>query len=407
MLGYQGILQYEKLRTTAISKLRQHRERGHKDLQVPTADDAFHNASVVLPEVLNWFDYLNHGLRRSDFVSGRVLKLVKETMLLKEPDHRLKSPDLCERLSDILVNAQHDLQEQLGKGKVEPITPIILEILQNDISTPSSSNSAATQTSSDSARNANALHISMQGTIPSSQQRLLSAPSSWEQKRIGKSERLEKRPHLKTAHRVQPSQVYPTISKRSTGASSISNPALPDKAPFSESPTDVAKPVQPASIGDEIPSLFSKGANAVENNEFAHFMRERSDPTVIVSTPEKVETPKKLDSGPSTNSVNTPVKPKSFEDKETAPVLPDPGSPQGMSSPGIKWPIVAPSGFDDLPTLQFLHRNLQIFQVREDLVSQGAGRSRTIFRKPKKDEFLKKFIKDRDIVGHLNLRKDV
>ena len=418
MLGYQGILQYEKLRTTAISRLRQRRDRGDISLHVPTADDAFHDGSVVLPEVLSWFNYIHHSLRRSDFVSGRVLDLVEETMLLKGPDQRLKSPQLCSRLDDILVLAERDLQKQSDIGKVEPITPIILDILKNDVSITPSSSLAATQT---------APQIATQGSVPSDQPRLLSAPSSWERKRIGKSERLEKRAPLKTGHRaVQHSQALPRLSKRSTGTSSTSNPALPDKAPWSESPTEGAKPIQTNSIGIDIPSLADKQpALSVGYKSSTQPMRERpeltrepseakrkpsepvrepsksmrepSEPTVIISEPERVETPKKIDSGSSTPSVNTPVKQRTYEDKEAAFVPLDSGSPKGTTSPAIKWPIIGPNGFDNLLVLQEMYPQLGIFQMRKD-----SGRSRTLPRlwKAKPDEFLKKFIKDRDIVSH-------
>ena len=367
-------------------------------LSTPAADDAFHDGTVVLPEVLEWFDYLRHGLRRSDFVCGRILDLVREAMLLKDPDSRRKSPALCDRLDEILDLAQRDLEKQLHNGIVRQITPTIFGILQDDDEAASEVNSAVMRTTQPDTIDARRYRGNLQPTI--------GARDSRASRRFGKSERLEKRTVLKTGHRaMQHSQAFPRISKRSTGTSSASNPGIPEEAAISESPTKMGKPAQADSITDDISPLFPKSKVTAESNGHVPLVTPKTQqdhPTVIVSTPEKED---------NTNGIE-PTSPIRFASKmmeaavsnEVAALPPDPGSPPSVSSPTIQWPLLDPHGYDNCGTLQDKYPDLEIFQTRKELDLQGAGRSRSFtakLRKPKQDAYLKSFIEGRDIVSRM------
>ena len=397
MLGHQGIFQFEKLRRNAISSLRERHSKGEK-INTPVADDAFHNGSDVLPEVLEWFDYLHHGLRRSDFVCGRILDLVREAMLLKDPDKRLKSPALCRRLEEILDLAQRDLDKQLNSGVVSQITNTIFKILQDDVGTGSKPSSSAIQTKS---LNTSGTYRYKAGLYPSSEEREPKAS-----KRFGKSERFEKRPALRTDHRAaQHPQAIPHISKRSTGASSISNQAIPEA--WSESPTEATKPAQSVSISADIPPLPPKADPTSESNGLTRFVPGSSPPPFIVTTPEKEGTPISAGSVPPTQAADLSVNAAPYEEKKTAPHTPPPvdsGSPHGTLSSTRNLPILDPNPSDNCLTLQASYPNLEIFQHRNALDARKAGKSLSLSSlvfKPKKDAFLEKFIKNRDIVSRL------
>ncbi|KAI1209587.1 uncharacterized protein F4807DRAFT_97731 [Annulohypoxylon truncatum] len=128
ILGYQGIRAYDELRRIAIKKLRERREAG-EDVTVPAVDDAFHNGVDVLPEVRDWHRYLRKVLRVADTITGRILDLVDETMLLGESAHQSRSSTLYSAIQSRLNDAQ-DLYDRLVKdGELEQVAESVKEAL--------------------------------------------------------------------------------------------------------------------------------------------------------------------------------------------------------------------------------------------------------------------------------------
>ncbi|OCL07958.1 hypothetical protein AOQ84DRAFT_377203 [Glonium stellatum] len=128
VLGIQGVLQFKRLREIAIAKLRSLQEN-HEHASTPTVHDAFHDGRELLPDVKNWHNYLRSAIRQSDTITGKVLDLVDERMLLRDPNSRLTSSILCEKLREILVLAEAWHSESLAAGKLKPITNTIFEAL--------------------------------------------------------------------------------------------------------------------------------------------------------------------------------------------------------------------------------------------------------------------------------------
>ncbi|KAI2619905.1 hypothetical protein GGR54DRAFT_639670 [Hypoxylon sp. NC1633] len=129
VVGYQGVLAYHELRRKAIKKLRERQERGDETVTVPAANDAFHNGVDVLPEVKQWHNYLRGCLRVSDTITGRILDLVDEYMLLTESDRQLKSMALHVPMKKKLEDAQHHYNKLLHDGVVGPVTESVKDAL--------------------------------------------------------------------------------------------------------------------------------------------------------------------------------------------------------------------------------------------------------------------------------------
>ena len=404
------MLQYEKLRKNAVSQLRE-REKDHKRIdgkrvQAPEADDAFHNGFTILPEILDWFDYLRHALRRSDFVCGQVLNLVRKEMLLKDPNERIKAPDLCKRLRDILVIAEHDLDEQQREGEIKQISPMITEILQDDLQDSVANDSGASQ--AEQSTDTEAQTFQKFPPPPASdarnlQRSSLARPSSRTDKgpkRIGKSERLERKPLLKTGHRaVQHSQAYSNLTKRSTGHSSISNGTITEEPSIYGSPTEVAKATKKASPDDtRIPPLPPKPEIYVEEPTPTPPLT-CSPPTVIVDDPKESvpnERPTLEDRSP---SIDNSARSEVSDEKEAAEPI-DPYADSEQNPLTELTPVVdLHRGRDpDCFELRKSHPKLEVFQVRDELTAQQLGKVRSFFKSPKQDEYLKGYIKDRDMI---------
>jgi hypothetical protein len=101
ILGYQGVLAYEKVRQAAIKILRD-RKLSDETVDTPTADDCFHDGRKILPEIIQWHEYLRGTIRKSDCTTFEVLQLVEDSMLVEKPGGRMQSPELCQRLSELL-----------------------------------------------------------------------------------------------------------------------------------------------------------------------------------------------------------------------------------------------------------------------------------------------------------------
>jgi hypothetical protein len=128
ILGSQAYDNYRQVRMLEIAELRQRVEDG-KGGSAPSGDDAFHDGTEVLPSVLHWHDFLRNSSRKADTISHRVLDLVEEKMLLKNPSKRLSFAILCEKLEDIIILAKSDQQRFTESGQLKVIAPDTLEAL--------------------------------------------------------------------------------------------------------------------------------------------------------------------------------------------------------------------------------------------------------------------------------------
>jgi len=93
--GVQGLRTYSKLRAREIKAL--------KDC-TPTAGDAFHDGTRVLPAVTEWHAFLRSIRGHSDVLTDKVLDMVDEEMLLPE-DKRSDAIRIRDRFKRILSEA--------------------------------------------------------------------------------------------------------------------------------------------------------------------------------------------------------------------------------------------------------------------------------------------------------------
>ncbi|KAI0128203.1 hypothetical protein F4776DRAFT_199282 [Hypoxylon sp. NC0597] len=128
VLGYQGVLAYHELRKIAIAKLRQRQKRG-ENVTVPVADDAFHNGVDVLPEIKEWHMHIRSLIRKSDTITGLILDLVDEKMLLKESARQSTSELLYPALIERLRDAQVYYDQLVEQRDVSPVTESVKEAL--------------------------------------------------------------------------------------------------------------------------------------------------------------------------------------------------------------------------------------------------------------------------------------
>ncbi|KAI1386093.1 uncharacterized protein F4822DRAFT_305220 [Hypoxylon trugodes] len=152
VLGYQGVLTYYELRRIAIRKLREKRVY-HSTIGVPVADDAFHNGVHVLPEVLEWHNYLRSVLRRSDTITGRILDLVEECML--QPESARKTNALHIAMEEQLQEAQYEHDRLMGGPGLDIVTDSVKEALlsvEDRAPSPVNSYQSEITTASDSSK---------------------------------------------------------------------------------------------------------------------------------------------------------------------------------------------------------------------------------------------------------------
>lgn len=97
--GLRGVREFENHRAIACRK--------HKS---PTNSDAFHDGNNVYPDIKDWHDHLNEVLRKSDTVTSKILALVDNHMLRSKPEDRISSAQLCNKLDEILEEAENSLK---------------------------------------------------------------------------------------------------------------------------------------------------------------------------------------------------------------------------------------------------------------------------------------------------------
>ncbi|OQU97590.1 Protein kinase domain-containing protein isoform 2 [Cladophialophora immunda] len=175
VLGQQGILQYDFVRKAAIKRLQEQALANQKaNPRCPTAHDAFHNGRTVLPEVIQWHNYLRSIVRTSDTISCEVLDLVETKMLLEDPRRRISSIHLCRKLKDIVRLAKVKMEEDDMGREVDG--SLLTDLYNFDKAAPANEAQAKEPKPVKSTKTSG---------------------------RIGKSQRLDNIPPAKTAHRAE------------------------------------------------------------------------------------------------------------------------------------------------------------------------------------------------------------
>ncbi|KAH7390460.1 hypothetical protein BKA66DRAFT_568405 [Pyrenochaeta sp. MPI-SDFR-AT-0127] len=99
VLGFPGVLQYERLRARAASN-----REGDKSY------DRFHDGNKVLPDIRKWHNYLRGHMRPSDTTTPLVLDLIENHMLQSDPYNRLEISALCHTLKDCIKMAEEKVK---------------------------------------------------------------------------------------------------------------------------------------------------------------------------------------------------------------------------------------------------------------------------------------------------------
>lgn len=115
VLGFQGTLQYQLLRIDARSRAIKKKVAGSRD--------TFHDEHKALEEIAIWHEYLRSQVRISDKLTSKVLKIIDEEMLLQDPIKRISTLALCEKLDEILREAEAEA--------VPPPPDVIVQSLQH------------------------------------------------------------------------------------------------------------------------------------------------------------------------------------------------------------------------------------------------------------------------------------
>jgi hypothetical protein len=114
-------LQYQTLRRRAI------RDNFHAAFagEFLPANAAFHNGVGVLPEILHWHNCLRQSIRGADAVTRRVLDLIENHMLLKDPCQRATTAEVIEKMKGIIREVETDLEDspQLESNGIVERTP--------------------------------------------------------------------------------------------------------------------------------------------------------------------------------------------------------------------------------------------------------------------------------------------
>ena len=186
VLGFQGIEQFRVLRELAA------REYGG------TVTDRFHDGDSVLPDIKHWHSYLTQHARPDDTITPLVLELIESGMLLKDPDCRLSSSDLCEKWEQVLRHAEADRSSKT-RGKKETHDSVKRALLTVEKAAPLPGK--VSQAKSNPQRKVVELQDVTDGNVSNqNNRRILFNPSIRASNRIGKDKKMNI-PFAKTPYR--------------------------------------------------------------------------------------------------------------------------------------------------------------------------------------------------------------
>jgi hypothetical protein len=111
VIGASGVETFQLLRKQACVRQKRERQQAFETRKLTIMMDAFHDGVEVLPEIKHWHDHLKEVMRKSDFITPKILDLVDRKMLKKDPRDRLSSKNLCKELDSIVTAAEAHLRE--------------------------------------------------------------------------------------------------------------------------------------------------------------------------------------------------------------------------------------------------------------------------------------------------------
>ena len=187
VLGFQGVLQYTKLRQLATSNQQNNRK----------ATDWFHDGERVLPEIQAWHKYLKAHVRTSDTATPLILELVETHMLQTRPNERFKSDQLCDELSKCISTAEI-YHKSTGFEDADSVKRALL-VVDELADLPSDKINWGHNAT---VKNQLYIDITQDGAAPSTLH-VPPAPTEQESNRAGKQARLQRIPFAKTPHRKE------------------------------------------------------------------------------------------------------------------------------------------------------------------------------------------------------------
>ncbi|KAL8820291.1 MAG: hypothetical protein Q9223_001457 [Gallowayella weberi] len=142
-----------------------------------SAGDYFHDGKQVLQDVTTWHKVLRSALRETDNVTSGLLDLVDQKMLLRSASSRIKAKDLCSELKQLVTRSQEGPRTEVPAS----ITDTLLKMDKDAAFTISPSRASN-----------------------------ISPPSDAPEDRKARKSRLLEVPLMKTAHRSEGLNLYPT-----------------------------------------------------------------------------------------------------------------------------------------------------------------------------------------------------
>ena len=111
VLGESGIQEFSSLREQATKSLsrKQISWSSADGVFIPPPGRQFHDGINVLKEVRQWHDHLRNTVRRTDVITGRVLDLIDQHMLISAPEYRYTATAVCDECKNLLARAKRDL----------------------------------------------------------------------------------------------------------------------------------------------------------------------------------------------------------------------------------------------------------------------------------------------------------
>lgn len=447
VLGFQGIEQFRVLRMLAA--------QGYGG----TITDRFHDGDSVLPDIKHWHNYLTQHARPGDTITPLVLKLIESSMLLKDPDDRLSSSDLCEELEQVLCHAEADRVSK-NRGKKETHDSVKRALLAVEKAAPLPGK--VSQAKSNPQQKTVELQDVTDGNVSNqNNRRILFNPSVRASNRVGKDKKMNI-PFAKTPHREEILEeelenrfLVSAVPGKDEGLSNLHNgastdsPTNMDSSPLVDGASDERARPQP-----QIPNAQERLPNDDRGWEFPASEPEFAGELATPSRPKppkiKEPTPPRTNirpSGDNTRPQNSAHelssstrfsaslesqpglhRPSSTELPSPAPSLivtditqpPTPTVPEitqkqngkGKAKveedeekevdPGYKTPRADIPPLVISPPKHVFELPWEICQVRRDIetkIPQGlAARLKGLFKKEPKDEHLETFIQNRDLV---------
>lgn len=448
VLGFQGIEQFRVLRMLAA--------QGYGG----TVTDRFHDGDSILPDIKHWHNYLAQHARPGDTITPLVLELIESSMLLKDPDCRLSSSDLCKKLEQVLRHAEADwISKNRGKKETHDSVKRALLTVEKVAPLPGK----VSQAKSNPQQKIVELQDVTDGNVSNqNNRRILFDPPVRASNRVGKNEKMNI-PFARTPHREEILEeelgnrvLVSAVPEKDEGLSyfhngaSTDSPTNMDSPPFADEASDKAAQPQPRilkaqerlpndSCGWELPVSQPKlvGEPATPSGSKPPKIKEPTPPRTNTrpgggdtwpdnsahELSSSARFPASLESQPglhrpySTELPSSPAPSLIVTDtiQPPTPTIPETTQEQNGKGkakvvedeeeevdPGYKTPRADIPPLMISPPEHVFKLPWEICQVRRDIETktpQGFGaRLRVLFKKEPKDEHLEAFIQKRDLV---------